>query len=118
MLKSMTGFGRAEGETTLGKMVVESRSVNHRYCDINIKLHIRHAIVTRPQHAQERLRVHRARPDFHVIRLLQHAALLRPKMRELQNQILKRRALRLFLKFCFNFQFVSSNRRVFNFRSV
>jgi len=34
----MTGFGRAEGETTLGKVVVESRSVNHRYCDINIKL--------------------------------------------------------------------------------
>ena len=38
MLKSMTGFGRAEGETTLGKVMVESRSVNHRYCDINIKL--------------------------------------------------------------------------------
>ena len=38
MLKSMTGFGRAEGESTLGKVVVESRSVNHRYCDINIKL--------------------------------------------------------------------------------
>jgi uncharacterized protein (TIGR00255 family) len=38
MLKSMTGFGRAEGETTWGKVVVESRSVNHRYCDINIKL--------------------------------------------------------------------------------
>jgi len=34
----MTGFGRGEGETTLGKMVVESRSVNHRYSDINIKL--------------------------------------------------------------------------------
>jgi uncharacterized protein (TIGR00255 family) len=38
MLKSMTGFGRAEGATTLGKVVVESRSVNHRYSDINIKL--------------------------------------------------------------------------------
>jgi uncharacterized protein (TIGR00255 family) len=38
MLKSMTGFGRAEGATTLGKVIVESRSVNHRYCDINIKL--------------------------------------------------------------------------------
>jgi uncharacterized protein (TIGR00255 family) len=38
MLKSMTGFGRAEGDTTLGKVVVESRSVNHRYGDINIKL--------------------------------------------------------------------------------
>ena len=34
----MTGYGRAEGETTLGKVLVETRSVNHRYCDINIKL--------------------------------------------------------------------------------
>jgi uncharacterized protein (TIGR00255 family) len=38
MLKSMTGFGRGEGETSLGKVFVETRSVNHRYCDINIKL--------------------------------------------------------------------------------
>jgi uncharacterized protein (TIGR00255 family) len=38
MLKSMTGYGRAEGETGLGKVLVETRSVNHRYSDINIKL--------------------------------------------------------------------------------
>ncbi len=38
MLKSMTGFGRGEGETSLGKVLVESRSVNHRYCEINIKV--------------------------------------------------------------------------------
>ncbi|OGP86809.1 MAG: YicC family protein [Deltaproteobacteria bacterium RBG_16_48_10] len=38
MLKSMTGFGRGEGEMTLGKMVVEIRSINHRYCDISLKL--------------------------------------------------------------------------------
>jgi uncharacterized protein (TIGR00255 family) len=38
MLKSMTGYGREEGETTLGKVFVETRSVNHRYCDINVKL--------------------------------------------------------------------------------
>jgi uncharacterized protein (TIGR00255 family) len=38
MVKSMTGFGKAEGDTTLGKLSVEVRSVNHRYCDINIKL--------------------------------------------------------------------------------
>jgi uncharacterized protein (TIGR00255 family) len=38
MLKSMTGFGRAEGDTSLGKIIIESRSVNHRYCDINFKL--------------------------------------------------------------------------------
>ena len=34
----MTGFGRGDGETTLGKVFVETRSVNHRYFDINIKL--------------------------------------------------------------------------------
>jgi uncharacterized protein (TIGR00255 family) len=38
MLKSMTGFGRGEGETTLGRVVVECRSINHRYSDINLKL--------------------------------------------------------------------------------
>lgn len=38
MLKSMTGFGRAEGDTALGKVVAEVRSVNHRYSDINLKL--------------------------------------------------------------------------------
>jgi len=38
MLKSMTGFGRGEGDTSLGRLVVESRSVNHRFCDITIKL--------------------------------------------------------------------------------
>jgi uncharacterized protein (TIGR00255 family) len=38
MLKSMTGFGRGEGETTLGTVAVECRSINHRYCDINLKL--------------------------------------------------------------------------------
>jgi len=38
MLKSMTGFGKAEGETSLGRVFVESRSINHRYCDISIKL--------------------------------------------------------------------------------
>lgn len=38
MLKSMTGFGRGEGETALGRVVAEVRSINHRYCDINLKL--------------------------------------------------------------------------------
>lgn len=34
----MTGFGRGEGDTSLGRLVVESRSVNHRFCEITIKL--------------------------------------------------------------------------------
>jgi uncharacterized protein (TIGR00255 family) len=44
MLKSMTGFGRGEGETSLGRVSIESRSVNHRYCDISIKLPRRLAV--------------------------------------------------------------------------
>ena len=38
MLKSMTGFGRGEGETRMGRVFVEFRSVNHRYCEISIKV--------------------------------------------------------------------------------
>jgi uncharacterized protein (TIGR00255 family) len=38
MARSMTGFGRAEGETGLGKVLVECRSVNHRFSDISIKV--------------------------------------------------------------------------------
>ena len=38
MLKSMTGFGKGDGDTSLGRITVECRSVNHRYCDISVKL--------------------------------------------------------------------------------
>ena len=38
MIKSMTGFGRAEVLTPERKITVEIRSVNHRYLDMNIKM--------------------------------------------------------------------------------
>lgn len=38
MIKSMTGFGRAESVTKDRKIVIEMKSVNHRYCDLNIKM--------------------------------------------------------------------------------
>ncbi len=38
MLKSMTGFGRCEIDGESRKIAVEMKSVNHRYCDINIKM--------------------------------------------------------------------------------
>ena len=34
----MTGFGRAESITKERKIVIEMKSVNHRYCDLNIKM--------------------------------------------------------------------------------
>lgn len=38
MIKSMTGFGRSEVSTQERKITVEMKAVNHRYCDITIKL--------------------------------------------------------------------------------
>jgi uncharacterized protein (TIGR00255 family) len=37
-VESMTGYGSAEGDSFLGSVSVEVRSVNHRFCDITIKL--------------------------------------------------------------------------------
>jgi uncharacterized protein (TIGR00255 family) len=34
----MTGFGRGEAETNLGKIVIEARAENHRFLDINFQL--------------------------------------------------------------------------------
>lgn len=38
MIKSMTGFGRSEVSNENFKITVEMKSVNHRYCDISIKI--------------------------------------------------------------------------------
>ena len=38
MIKSMTGFGRSEMAAEERKIVVEIKAVNHRYCDMNVKL--------------------------------------------------------------------------------
>ena len=37
-MTSMTGFGRAEGRGRLGALVVEIRSVNHRYLEVSCRL--------------------------------------------------------------------------------
>lgn len=36
-MKSMTGFGRGELETDMGKIVIEARAENHRFLDINFQ---------------------------------------------------------------------------------
>lgn len=38
MIKSMTGFGRGTIESEKQSFIVEIKSVNHRYCDLNIKM--------------------------------------------------------------------------------
>lgn len=38
MIKSMTGYGKGEAECEGRRFTVELRSVNHRYCDVSIRL--------------------------------------------------------------------------------
>ncbi len=38
MVKSMTGFGRAEARQEAYQILVEMKSVNHRFCEINIRM--------------------------------------------------------------------------------
>src|SRR5437016_396730 len=38
MIRSMTGYGAAELATERGRLSVEIRSVNHRYCEISLRL--------------------------------------------------------------------------------
>ena len=38
MIASMTGFGRYEYSNDKKKLIIEMKSVNHRYLDTNIKL--------------------------------------------------------------------------------
>lgn len=45
MIKSMTGFGRAEYSDGKRNITVEIKSVNHRYCDISIKMPRRYSFV-------------------------------------------------------------------------
>src|SRR5690242_2011629 len=81
-------------------------------------LNVPDAVCLRSKHAQKGFRVHRPCTHFHVVGLLQHAALLHPKLRELQDQILKVKPSRSFLKFYFRFQVVSKSARVVSRRST
>ncbi|MBP2031598.1 uncharacterized protein (TIGR00255 family) [Clostridium algifaecis] len=38
MIKSMTGFGRGSTDSNQRNFVVEIKTVNHRYCDLNIRM--------------------------------------------------------------------------------
>jgi uncharacterized protein (TIGR00255 family) len=37
-MKSMTGFGRSEQDTSFGKLVIEIQSVNRKYFELNVSL--------------------------------------------------------------------------------
>jgi len=45
MIKSMTGFGRGEANDEKRNVVCEIRAVNHRYCDISVRMPRRYSFV-------------------------------------------------------------------------
>lgn len=40
-MKSMTGYGTASGKVGLGRLYVEIKTINHRYCDLSFKIPFR-----------------------------------------------------------------------------
>ena len=66
MLKSMTGYGRAEGATATYLYTVEIQTFNHRFTDIRIRLPKALAALEHELHREVRERVHRGRFDVHV----------------------------------------------------
>jgi uncharacterized protein (TIGR00255 family) len=66
MLKSMTGYGRAESATATHLYAIEVQAFNHRFTDIRIKLPRALASVEHGLHRQLRERVHRGRFDVQV----------------------------------------------------
>jgi len=43
MLKSMTGFGVVQGKVSGKRVVVETKSVNHKFCEVNLRLSQRYS---------------------------------------------------------------------------
>jgi uncharacterized protein (TIGR00255 family) len=71
MLKSMTGYGRAEGATATHLYTVEVQAFNHRFIDIRVKLPRALASLEHELHREVQRRFHRGRFDVQVAEKLQ-----------------------------------------------
>ena len=71
MLKSMTGYGRAEGATITHLYTVEVQALNHRFTDIRVKLPRTLASLEHTLHREVQRRFHRGRFDIQVAERLQ-----------------------------------------------
>ena len=67
MIKSMTGFGRAEGSDGKRNIVCEIRSVNHRYCDINVRMPRRYSFAEEKVKSAIKETVNRGKLDVSIM---------------------------------------------------
>lgn len=67
MIKSMTGYGTASVQTDTGRSyTVEVKSVNHRYCDVNVKLPGKLSFMDQELKTLVKNRFNRGRFDIYV----------------------------------------------------
>ena len=66
MIRSMTGFGRAEDVSEHRKITVELKSVNHRYLDINVKIPVRFGFLELPVRNYLKERLERGKVDIYI----------------------------------------------------
>ncbi|MBE6042189.1 MAG: YicC family protein [Clostridiales bacterium] len=66
MIKSMTGFGRGEYIDDVRKVTVEIRAVNHRYCDIFVKMPRKYSFAEEKIKAAVKTRLSRGKIEVSV----------------------------------------------------
>lgn len=67
MIKSMTGFGRGEFSDGKRSVTVEIRTVNHRYCDIAVRMPRRYSFVEDKVRKAIREKISRGKADVSVL---------------------------------------------------
>ena len=67
MIRSMTGFGRSEYTDGKRNIVVEIKSVNHRYCDITVKMPRRYGFAEDKVKAAVKEKIRRGKVDVSIM---------------------------------------------------
>lgn len=67
MIKSMTGFGRGEAADEKRNVICEIRSVNHRYCDISVRMPRRYSFAEEKVKSAVKEIVNRGKLDVSIV---------------------------------------------------
>lgn len=67
MIKSMTGFGRSEYTDGKRNLTVEIKSVNHRYCDVTVKMPRRYGFVEDKVKSAVKSKLRRGKIDVSIM---------------------------------------------------
>ncbi len=66
MVFSMTGYGRSEKESELQKVLIEMKAVNHRYCDVVLKIPKKMAMFEDRMKKMVKAKINRGRVEIYM----------------------------------------------------